>query len=51
MPTLIVWGREDRFVPLAHAQAYREGIAGAELRCSTPATRPGWKRPTPTQSG
>lgn len=31
VPTLIVWGREDRFVPLAHAHAYHEGIAGSEL--------------------
>jgi pimeloyl-ACP methyl ester carboxylesterase len=31
VPTLIVWGREDRFVPLAHAHAYREGITGSEL--------------------
>ena len=31
VPTLIVWGREDHFVPLAHARAYHEGIAGSEL--------------------
>ena len=31
VPTLIVWGREDRFVPLAHAEAYHEGIAGSKL--------------------
>jgi pimeloyl-ACP methyl ester carboxylesterase len=30
-PTLIVWGREDRFVPLAHARAYHEGIGASEL--------------------
>jgi pimeloyl-ACP methyl ester carboxylesterase len=31
VPTLIIWGREDRFVPLAHAHAYHEGIQGSEL--------------------
>jgi pimeloyl-ACP methyl ester carboxylesterase len=31
VPTLIVWGREDRFVPLAHAEACHEGIAAPEL--------------------
>jgi pimeloyl-ACP methyl ester carboxylesterase len=30
-PTLILWGREDRFVPVAHAHAYHEGIRGSEL--------------------
>jgi pimeloyl-ACP methyl ester carboxylesterase len=31
VPALIVWGREDRFVPPAHAHAYHEGIRGSEL--------------------
>jgi 4,5:9,10-diseco-3-hydroxy-5,9,17-trioxoandrosta-1(10),2-diene-4-oate hydrolase len=31
VPTLIVWGKEDRFVPLTHAHAYHEGIPGSEL--------------------
>lgn len=31
VPTLIVWGREDCFVPLSHAEAYREGIKGSKL--------------------
>ena len=30
-PTLVVWGREDRFVPLPHAEAYHAGIRGSEL--------------------
>ena len=30
-PTLVVWGREDRFVSLAHAEAYHEGIKGSRL--------------------
>jgi 4,5:9,10-diseco-3-hydroxy-5,9,17-trioxoandrosta-1(10),2-diene-4-oate hydrolase len=31
VPTLLVWGREDRIVPLAAAEVYRESIAGAQL--------------------
>jgi pimeloyl-ACP methyl ester carboxylesterase len=31
VPTLIVWGREDRIVPLECAQMYRGAIAGARL--------------------
>jgi pimeloyl-ACP methyl ester carboxylesterase len=31
IPTLIVWGEADRFVPVAHGKAYHEGIAKAEL--------------------
>lgn len=31
IPTLIVWGREDRFISPAHARAYHEGIKGSEL--------------------
>ena len=30
-PTLIVWGREDRLLPLAHGEAYARGIPGACL--------------------
>ncbi len=32
LPTLIVWGREDRLVPLPHGEKYREAISGAELK-------------------
>jgi pimeloyl-ACP methyl ester carboxylesterase len=31
LPTLIVWGEDDRFVPVAHGKAYNEGIAKSEL--------------------
>lgn len=31
VPTLIVWGEGDRFVPVAHGKAYHEGIAHSEL--------------------
>jgi pimeloyl-ACP methyl ester carboxylesterase len=31
-PTLIVWGKQDRLVPLAHGEAYRNAIRGAELK-------------------
>ncbi len=31
VPTLVVWGRQDRIVPVAHAQAYAKAIAGARL--------------------
>jgi pimeloyl-ACP methyl ester carboxylesterase len=31
VPTLIIWGESDRFVPVAHGQAYHEGIAGSQL--------------------
>jgi pimeloyl-ACP methyl ester carboxylesterase len=30
-PTLILWGEQDRLIPLAHAHAYAAGIAGARL--------------------
>jgi pimeloyl-ACP methyl ester carboxylesterase len=30
-PTLVVWGREDRLIPLAYGEAYAHGIAGARL--------------------
>jgi pimeloyl-ACP methyl ester carboxylesterase len=30
--TLVIWGQDDRLVPLAHGQAYRDAIAGAELK-------------------
>jgi pimeloyl-ACP methyl ester carboxylesterase len=32
LPVLILWGEEDRWVPLAQGQALARGIAGAELR-------------------
>jgi pimeloyl-ACP methyl ester carboxylesterase len=31
-PTLIVWGRHDRLVPLAHGEAYCNAIKGARLK-------------------
>ena len=31
LPTLIVWGREDRIVPLSAGEAYSRAIAGSEL--------------------
>jgi pimeloyl-ACP methyl ester carboxylesterase len=31
VPTLIIWGAQDRFVPSPHGQAYQAGIPGAEL--------------------
>ena len=31
LPTLIVWGREDRIVPLSAGQVYNRAIAGSEL--------------------
>ncbi len=30
-PTLVVWGREDRLVPLSDGEAFQKGIAGARL--------------------
>jgi pimeloyl-ACP methyl ester carboxylesterase len=30
-PTLLMWGREDRIVPVAAAEVYRQSIAGARL--------------------
>jgi pimeloyl-ACP methyl ester carboxylesterase len=30
-PALILWGESDRMVPLAHARAYAEGLAGSRL--------------------
>jgi pimeloyl-ACP methyl ester carboxylesterase len=31
LPTLIVWGRDDRIVPLSAGEAYNRAIAGSEL--------------------
>ncbi len=31
-PTLVVWGKQDRLVPLAHGEAYRDAIRGAQLK-------------------
>jgi pimeloyl-ACP methyl ester carboxylesterase len=31
-PALLVWGADDRMVPRAHAEAYRDGIKDAQLR-------------------
>lgn len=30
-PSLVVWGRDDRLVPLAHAHAYAEGLTNSQL--------------------
>lgn len=31
-PTLVVWGKQDRLVPLAHGEAYHQAIHGSELK-------------------
>jgi pimeloyl-ACP methyl ester carboxylesterase len=31
-PSIVIAGREDHLVPLAHARAYAEGLGSAELR-------------------
>ena len=31
VPTLVVWGQEDRLFPLAHARAFQQAIPGARL--------------------
>jgi len=31
-PTLVCWGAEDKLIPRAHGERYRDRIAGAELR-------------------
>jgi pimeloyl-ACP methyl ester carboxylesterase len=31
LPTLVVWGEDDRLAPIAHARAWTDGIAGARL--------------------
>jgi pimeloyl-ACP methyl ester carboxylesterase len=31
-PTLVVWGEQDRLIPLAHGEAYARGIAGSRLQ-------------------
>ena len=31
-PTLVLWGKQDGLVPLAHGEAYRNAIKGAELK-------------------
>ena len=31
-PVLVVWGAADRMIPVEHAQAYADGIPGAQLR-------------------
>jgi len=31
LPTLLIWGRQDRVVPCSAGQAYQHAIAGSEL--------------------
>jgi|GraSoiStandDraft_16_1057320.scaffolds.fasta_scaffold237511_2 pimeloyl-ACP methyl ester carboxylesterase len=31
-PTRVIWGDSDRLVPIAHGKAYRDSIAGADLK-------------------
>jgi|HubBroStandDraft_4_1064222.scaffolds.fasta_scaffold464214_2 pimeloyl-ACP methyl ester carboxylesterase len=31
LATLLIWGREDMFVPLSAAEAYKNAIAGSKL--------------------
>ena len=31
LPTLIVWGRDDRIIPLSAGEAYSQAITGSEL--------------------
>ena len=31
-PTLVVWGKQDGLVPLAHGEAYHRAIAGSQLK-------------------
>ncbi|WP_010171517.1 alpha/beta fold hydrolase [Pseudomonas sp. PAMC 25886] len=33
VPTLLLWGREDRMAPIASAQTWTQGIAHARLEC------------------
>jgi pimeloyl-ACP methyl ester carboxylesterase len=37
IPALVVWGAADRMVPLAHGQAYADGIPGGQFRLITQA--------------
>jgi len=30
-PTLIIWGEDDRLIPIDHGKAYRDAIAGSRL--------------------
>ncbi len=30
-PTLVLWGRDDKLIPLAHGEYYAEHIPGARL--------------------
>jgi pimeloyl-ACP methyl ester carboxylesterase len=32
VPTLLVWGDEDKIVPVQHAEVWKKGIPGAEVR-------------------
>ena len=31
VPTLVMWGRDDNLIPVAHAQKFADAIAGAKL--------------------
>jgi pimeloyl-ACP methyl ester carboxylesterase len=32
VPTMIIWGEQDGYVPLSHGRAYHQGIAAAQLK-------------------
>ena len=34
-PTLILWGERDGYIPLAHSEAYRQGIANSQVATIT----------------
>jgi pimeloyl-ACP methyl ester carboxylesterase len=45
-PTLIIWGKQDRIIPVAHAQIARNGIPNAELHILEPCGHePHFERP------
>jgi pimeloyl-ACP methyl ester carboxylesterase len=32
MPTLVIWGAQDRFVPVSYAEKFGSGLPNAEVR-------------------
>ena len=45
-PTLIIWGQQDRIIPVAHAQVAKNGIPNAELHILDPCGHePHFERP------